>query len=329
MGAASLWAPGHIASGRPVPEAVVGAARLAALSERATVGTAVLLAPLYHPVIVAKQFAELDVATAGRMMLGVGVGGEYPSEFRACQTPIERRGARTDEAITIMRRLWTAAGDGDGEIDHAGPCWPFEGVGILPPPVQPGGPPVIVAGRKPPAMRRAGVLGDGWMPFLCSPDQYAESVRGVREQAALVGRDLSSFHWMCFVYVSVDDDPAEARRKAVAFIGAGQAGEASRFEAVVDRVAAHGTPTQVAARLEGVRSGRRTPLRPDVVRAPRSSGRRPGGHGRGRAGGDRCRSLICAHENAACSAMKFGQRRDVLASPKPRSTADAVTQTAD
>ena len=252
MGAASLWAPGHVASGRPVPEAVVGAARLAALSERATVGTAVLLAPLYHPVIVAKQFAELDVATAGRMMLGVGVGGEYPSEFRACQTPIEGRGARTDEAITIMRHLWSAA----GEIDHAGPCWPFEAVGILPAPAQPGGPPIIVAGRKRPAMRRAGVLGDGWMPFLCSPDQYAESVRVVQEHAASVGRDLSTFHWMCFVYVSVDRAPAEARRRAVAFIGAGQAGDASRFEALVDRVAVHGTREQVATRLgEYVRAG--------------------------------------------------------------------------
>ena len=249
MGAASLWAPGHVASGRPVPEAVVGAARLAALSERATVGTAVLLAPLYHPVIVAKQFAELDVATAGRMMLGVGVGGEYPSEFRACQTPIEDRGARADEAITIIRRLWSAAGAGDGEIDHAGPRWPFEGVGIMPPPVQPGGPPIIVAGRKPPAMRRAGALGDGWMPFLCSPDQYAQSVRLVRDHAVTVGRDLSSFRWMCFVYVSVARDAAEARRKALDFIGAGQAGDGSRFDAVVDRVAALGTSSQVAARL--------------------------------------------------------------------------------
>ena len=68
LGADSLWAPGHLAIGRDVPEAMTGLATLAAVSERATVGTAVLLAPLYHPVIVAKQAAELDVLTGGRAL---------------------------------------------------------------------------------------------------------------------------------------------------------------------------------------------------------------------------------------------------------------------
>ena len=79
-GADSLWSAGHIASGRDVPEAITGLARLSAVAETATIGTAVLLAPLYHPVIVAKQLVELDRATNGCVMLGVGVGGEYPSE---------------------------------------------------------------------------------------------------------------------------------------------------------------------------------------------------------------------------------------------------------
>jgi hypothetical protein len=65
LGADSLWAPGHLAIGRDVPEAITGLATLAAVSKRATVGTAVLLAPLYQPVIVAEQAAELDVLTGG------------------------------------------------------------------------------------------------------------------------------------------------------------------------------------------------------------------------------------------------------------------------
>lgn len=88
----SLWAAGHVAIGREVPEAMMGLARLATLSHRATVGTAILLLPLYHPVIVAKQLAELDVATGGRVTVGVGVGGEYPQEFGACQIPLSDRG---------------------------------------------------------------------------------------------------------------------------------------------------------------------------------------------------------------------------------------------
>ena len=85
----SLWAGGHIASHNPSPEAMVGLVRLATLTERVTVGTSVLLLPLYPPALVAKQIADLDRATGGRLKLGVGVGGEYPQEFRAVQVPVE------------------------------------------------------------------------------------------------------------------------------------------------------------------------------------------------------------------------------------------------
>jgi probable F420-dependent oxidoreductase len=245
LGVDSLWAPGHVASGRDVPEAMTGLATLAALTERATVGTAVLLAPLYHPVIVAKQAAELDRLTGGRVALGVGMGGEYPMEFRACQAEITDRRARTDEAIDVMRSLWTGR-----EVDHDGKFWPFEAVSIAPRPAAEAGPPIIVAGRKPPAMRQAAVRGDGWMPFLYSPVRYAESVRLIKETAADRGRDLAGFQWMCFVYVRVDDDRDEARRRAAAFIGAGQEGDGSRFESLIDRVAVAGTSEDVRAGLQ-------------------------------------------------------------------------------
>ena len=244
LGIDSLWSAGHLANGRPVPEAVVGAALLAGQTERVKIGTAVLLAPLYHPVIVAKQFAELDRASGGRMVLGVGVGGEYESEFQALQTPTGERGPRTDEAIRVLKGLWSGEAAGND-----GPTWPFDPISIDPPPIQPGGPPVIVAGRKAPAMRRAAALGDGWMPFLYSPAQYAASVESVRGHAATIGRELGNFAWMSFVFVSVDDDAAEARRKAVTFVGNAQAGDGTRFEAMIDHVAVVGTPEQVATKL--------------------------------------------------------------------------------
>jgi alkanesulfonate monooxygenase SsuD/methylene tetrahydromethanopterin reductase-like flavin-dependent oxidoreductase (luciferase family) len=209
------------------------------------VGTAVLLAPLYHPVIVAKQAAELDVLTGGRVALGVGVGGEYPAEFRGCQADPADRGPRTDEAIGVMRSLWTGA-----EVDNPGKFWPFDAVSIAPAPAQAGGPPIIVAGRKRPAMRRAALLGDGWMPFLYSPSRYAESVRAIRAMAADRSRDLATFQWMVFIYVRVDDDRDEARRRAAAFIGAGQQGDGSRFAPIIDHVAVAGTSDDVRARLQ-------------------------------------------------------------------------------
>jgi probable F420-dependent oxidoreductase len=245
LGVDSLWAPGHIATGREVPEAMTGLATLAAVSERATVGTSILLAPLYHPVIVAKQAAELDRLTGGRVALGLGVGGEYPSEFRGCQVDPGDRGPRTDEAIDVMRSLWS----GD-EVDNTGKFWPFEGVSIAPGPAQEAGPPIIVAGRKRAAMRRAAMRGDGWMPFLYSPARYAESVRLIRAIADNSGRDLGTFQWMSFLYVRVDDDRQEARRQAAAFIGAGQEGDGSRFAKIIDHVAVTGTSADVRAGLQ-------------------------------------------------------------------------------
>jgi probable F420-dependent oxidoreductase len=245
LGVDSLWAPGHVAAGREVPEAMTGLATLAAVSERATVGTSILLAPLYHPVIVAKQAAELDRLTGGRVALGLGVGGEYPAEFRGCQVDPGDRGLRTDEAIDVMRSLWSGH-----EVDNPGKFWPFEAVSIAPRPAQEAGPPIVVAGRKRPAMRRAALRGDGWMPFLYSPARYAESVRTIRAIAADAGRDLTAFQWMSFLYVRVDNDRAEARRQAAAFIRAGQAGDGSRFAEIIDHVAVAGTSADVRAGLQ-------------------------------------------------------------------------------
>jgi len=245
LGADSLWAPGHVAIGREVPEAMTGLATLAAVSERATVGTAVLLAPLYHPVIVAKQAAELDRLTGGRVTLGLGVGGEYPAEFRGCQVDPADRGPRSDEAIDVMRALWSGR-----EVDNHGKFWPFDAVSIAPRPTQEAGPPIVVAGRKRPAMRRAALRGDGWMPFLYSPARYAESVRIIRAIAADAGRDLGTFQWLSFLYVRVDDDREQARRRAAAFIGAGQQGDGSRFGKIIDQVAVAGTSADVRAGLQ-------------------------------------------------------------------------------
>ncbi|HUG00075.1 MAG TPA: LLM class flavin-dependent oxidoreductase [Ilumatobacter sp.] len=245
LGADSFWAPGHIASGREDPECVVGVTRLATLTSTATVGTAVLLASLYHPVLVAKQFAELDRLTNGRVTLGVGVGGEYPSEFNAMGVSIEERGPRTDEAIDLIKALWRQPA-----IEHHGRFWSMEDVGIAPPPCRLGGPPIIVAGRKSPAMRRAARVGDGWMPFLFSPDQYRTSVEAIREEAASAGRELTDFQWLCFLYVSLDDDRETAKGNALEFIGTGQAGDGARFGPLIDRVAATGTTSDVIGRLQ-------------------------------------------------------------------------------
>ena len=238
----SLWVGGHVASSNPSPEAMMSLARLSAMTERVTIGTSILLLPLYAPAIVAKQVADLDRATGGRLVLGVGVGGEHPQEFRACQVPVEERGRRTDEAIALIRRLWTAQ-----EISHDGRYYAMADVKVHPAPTQPGGPPIVVAGRQVPAMRRAALLGDGWMPYLYSPRRYAASVERIARIAADAHRDLSAFGWYAFVFVNVDADGDRARSGAARTMG-GIYGQ--EFEAMVDSVAAAGTPEEVRRKLE-------------------------------------------------------------------------------
>jgi probable F420-dependent oxidoreductase len=237
----SLWVGGHVASRNPTPEALMALARLSAVTDRVQIGTSILLLPLYPPAIVAKQIADLDRASNGRVVLGVGVGGEYPQEFRACQVPIEERGRRTNEAIPLLRRLWSAE-----EISHDGPYYAMDDVKIHPGPLQPGGPPIVVAGRQEAAMRRAVRYGDGWMPYLYSPRRYAASVATIEGLAAEQKRDLTGFEYFAFVFVNVDADGDTAREGAAAFMGGNYDQD---FRQMVDNVAAAGTAEEVTQKL--------------------------------------------------------------------------------
>jgi probable F420-dependent oxidoreductase len=216
-------------------------ARLAALTGRVRIGTAALVLPLYPPAIVAKQVADVDRASGGRVVLGVGVGGEHTEEFEACGIPLHERGPRTDEAIPLLRRLWAA-----GEVSHHGRFHRMDAVRITPPPVRPGGPPIVVSGRSRAAMARAGRLGDGWMPYLYSAERFAKSAMEVRAEAERAGRHLAAFSWMAFVCINVQEDAAAARADAAAFLGASFRKDVDH---VLDRVAVAGSPDQVAARL--------------------------------------------------------------------------------
>jgi alkanesulfonate monooxygenase SsuD/methylene tetrahydromethanopterin reductase-like flavin-dependent oxidoreductase (luciferase family) len=123
----------------------------------------------------------------------------------------------------------------------------MSGVRIHPAPIQPGGPPVVVAGRQPVAMRRAARLADGWMPYLFSARRYAESVATVRAEAAACGRSLDGFGWLAYLPISVDDDRGVARERAAEFLGGTYNQD---FYAMIDRVAVTGTPNDVAGKLQ-------------------------------------------------------------------------------
>jgi alkanesulfonate monooxygenase SsuD/methylene tetrahydromethanopterin reductase-like flavin-dependent oxidoreductase (luciferase family) len=236
-GASSLWVGGHVASVNPSPEAMVWLARLVEQTISATVGTATLLLPLYPPALVAKQVADLDRASGGRVALGIGIGGEYPSDFSAMGVPIEERGSRADEAIELLRRFWS------GEtVKHQGRHYGFDGIRIHPAPRQDGGPPIYVCGRREAAMRRAARLGDGWMPYLYSSRRYADSVEQIATYASEFDRDLDDFAWLAYVMVAVDDDAGAARRGAASFL---RQTYRQDVESMVDRITIAGSRDDV------------------------------------------------------------------------------------
>jgi alkanesulfonate monooxygenase SsuD/methylene tetrahydromethanopterin reductase-like flavin-dependent oxidoreductase (luciferase family) len=241
-GATSLWVGGHLASPNPSPEPIAWLARLVEQTRSAMLGTAALVLPWYPPALVAKQIADLDRASGGRLALGVGVGGEYASDFEAAGVPLEERGARTNEAIPLLRQFWS------GEpVEHHGTHFHFDGVRIHPPPSQAGGPPIIVTGRRLPAMRRAVLLGDGWMPYLYSASRYASSVARIEELAGEAGRDLADFRWLAYLMVGVDRDPQVARRAVAAFLGRTYNQD---FDAMLDHVAVAGATAEVGDKLQ-------------------------------------------------------------------------------
>jgi alkanesulfonate monooxygenase SsuD/methylene tetrahydromethanopterin reductase-like flavin-dependent oxidoreductase (luciferase family) len=244
----SVWQGGHVLSPRATGEAITRLSLLTAWTERVRVGTAILLLPLYQPVVVAKQLIDLDTWSGGRVTVGVGVGGEFPREFEAVGVPVAERGPRTDEAMQVLRALWRG-----GPVSFHGRFWSFDDVelrAVAPPHgtrAQPAGPPLVVSGRKEPAMRRAAQLGDGWMPYLLSAAAYRRSVDAITAHASTDGRDLDDFEWMLYLYCSIRSDGDRARDDVDTFLG-GAYGDKPRE--MLDRIAPAGTPDEVAARVQ-------------------------------------------------------------------------------
>ena len=152
-------------------------------SRRLKIATGVLILPQYSPVQLAKRLATLDQLTRGRVMLGVGLGWQE-EEYAALNIPFAERGRRMDENIRAMRALWTQQ-----PASFAGEFVRFDRVFCDVATVQPGGVPIIVGGSTAAAARRAGRLGNGFYPYVISPEDLAERMRDLESAARDAGRD--------------------------------------------------------------------------------------------------------------------------------------------
>ncbi len=210
----SLWVGDHISFYIPILESLTTLAFAAGATERIALGTAVYLLPLRHPTLTAKVTSTLDRLSGGRLILGVGVGGEFPPEFEAVGVPVHERGSRADEAIAALRALWTEDG-----VRHAGRHFRFGPVSIDPKPAQAGGPPIWVGGRKPPALLRAGRLGDGYISHMASPEMYRAHLEQIRAHAREAGRASDAFGTAAFLFTVLDERYEAALDRAAALLG--------------------------------------------------------------------------------------------------------------
>jgi alkanesulfonate monooxygenase SsuD/methylene tetrahydromethanopterin reductase-like flavin-dependent oxidoreductase (luciferase family) len=149
------------------------------------------------------------LAGPGRLRLGVGVGGEFPEEFAAAGVPVTQRGARLDDALTVLPDLLTGR-----PVDHVGRALCVHSPALAPAMSAP--PPVYVGGRGEPALRRAARFGDAWLPMWLSPEQIAERSGLLAEMALEHDRPVP--RTALLVLIRVDDDHAHAREVAGAHL---------------------------------------------------------------------------------------------------------------
>ncbi|HEX3246111.1 MAG TPA: TIGR03619 family F420-dependent LLM class oxidoreductase [Chloroflexota bacterium] len=189
-------------------DGLMNLALAAAHSQNLLLQTSVYLLALRHPTPVALQAALIDQLSGGNLILGVGVGGEDPSEWRACGVDPHTRGQRTEEGIQVLRSLWTQE-----QTTFHGRHFDLDEVQLRPKPLQRGGVPIWIGGRSEAALRRAARLCDGYVGIWISPRRLAEIVTQHAQLAAEYGRADAPFTFGMQFWMGVDDDDQTARRK--------------------------------------------------------------------------------------------------------------------
>jgi alkanesulfonate monooxygenase SsuD/methylene tetrahydromethanopterin reductase-like flavin-dependent oxidoreductase (luciferase family) len=210
LGFDSLWVNDSLAS--PRIEALTMLAAAAPVTERVTLGTAALLPVLRRPVQAAQTLASIDLLSGGRLVVAVGAG--FPGRlgqpmYELSGVPWQRRFARLDETVALWRQLWAGATSFQGE---------FLQLPDIPPatlPYRDGGPPIWLGGATPAALRRAGRLYDGWLPYPPDPADYEAGLAHIRAAADGAGRDAAAVSPALFISVLIAAS-ADAGRSALA-----------------------------------------------------------------------------------------------------------------
>jgi probable F420-dependent oxidoreductase len=230
----SLWLSERV--GGESPDPVVGMAYAAGRTRRLKFGTSVMVLPGRNPVLVAKALASLDRMSGGRLLPAFGLGVADAHEQQAFAIERSARAGWFDEALPLIRRLWT-----EDVVDHHGERFHLEGIGVLPKPVQK---PLEVwlGGIAPSELRRVGRLGDGWLPSFITATEMGPARQTIEEVADAHGREIDPEHFGALVPYAIGPVPDRvlaqlARRRPdldpSALVPSGLAALASTIEAFV------------------------------------------------------------------------------------------------
>ena len=208
LGYDSAWVQERMYGGLPSLHPIALLSYAAAVTSRIKLGTAVMLPTLRGPVPLAKSLASLDQLSKGRVIAGVGLGGN-PRAYPAFGITSEGRASRFAECIRVIKMLWTQE-----EVTFHGRFWQLDGISTTPRPVQKPHPPIWFGAHSVIGLKRAIRLGDGWMGAGNStPQEFKKEVSQVRMYLEEARRDPATFSLSKRVYVQLDKDKNRASQK--------------------------------------------------------------------------------------------------------------------
>jgi len=211
----SLWLSDRIVSSRLNVEPIVALSFVAARTRKLKVGTSVLALPLRNPVVLAKEIATLDFLSGGRTLPAIGIGTEDETEYEACGTTRSVRVSRTEEAVQVMRQLWT-----QDNVTFHGQHFTLNNVTVQPKPVfSPDGlPPIWIGGRSKAAMRRTARIGDGWLVSQATPEEVKVGIEKIKAWAEAYGHNIEADHYGTLFSFCFADSREQAERLAAPYM---------------------------------------------------------------------------------------------------------------
>ena len=235
----SIWLSDRVVSEALSMEPLIALSFIAARTTRLKFGTSVLALPLRNPTVLAKEIATLDFLSGGRALPAIGLGAEDDREYEACGSAKSERAGRTDEAIEVMRLLWS-----EDRVTFHGRYFRLNGVSVQPKPVQDELPPIWIGGRSGAAMRRVARVGDGWLVSQATPDEVGAGIQKINSLAADSGRAIDEDHFGALFSFCLASSRAAAEEMAAPHVAR------RRDDVDPSQLSAVGTPDDVAALID-------------------------------------------------------------------------------